>query len=335
MPQKNMPNNWEPPNPAWSADFDHDVNQVIVAYLAAQSKDGDIAEFLTWIQSVLTTEHAPAHHERASYDDTSGYQNDVFICYWTDRSTFEKWNESDRVNEWWNNEQRLTANYGVWREIIIAPMNRLETLFSSEHAAGMAATTDNFVGPVQEHAYWGGARDRIPDSEHDNFNSDFETGLVRREAIDTHGKRIQVTAPANICLIRSAQNWTHCKNNELDIYLNDVQPVLKKGMDYIRDNPIDTGCISCRFMDELSIAGAQQTKTFGMAYFLTLGHLEQWAKSHPTHLAIFQTFHKMVQELNFQVDLRLWHEVIVLPEENHIFEYINCQPDSGLLPFFQ
>ena len=40
---------------------------------------------------------------------------------------------------------------------------------------------------------------------------------------------------------------------------------------------------------------------------------------------------RIVQELNFQLDLRLYHEVSVLkPEEQH-FEYINCHPGTGLM----
>ena len=136
-------------------------------------------------------------------------------------------------------------------------------------------------------------------------------------------------------MIRSAQNWTQCQGSELDLYQNEVHPVLIEGMNFIRDNPLDTGCISCRFMDELTETGEKQAKTFGMAYFLTMTHLEAWVRSHPTHLAIFRSFHKMVQQLDFQLDLRLWHEVIVLPEGPHIFEYVNCHEKTGLLPYFQ
>ena len=152
--------------------------------------------------------------------------------------------------------------------------------------------------------------------------------------VKSKGKRIRITPPENICLIRSAQDWTQCRDSELDLYWKEVHPVLIEGMDFIRDNPLETGCISCRFMDELNGSGDQQSKTFGMAYFLTMAHLEAWVRSHPTHLAIFESFHRMVQQLDFRLDLKLWHEVIVLPQGPHVFEYLNCHERTGLLPYF-
>lgn len=32
--------------------------------------------------------------------------------------------------------------------------------------------------------------------------------------------------------------------------------------------------------------------------------------------------------------LRTWHEVYVMLEGGHRFEYLNCHPDTGLLPQF-
>jgi aliphatic aldoxime dehydratase len=32
--------------------------------------------------------------------------------------------------------------------------------------------------------------------------------------------------------------------------------------------------------------------------------------------------------------LRTWHEVFVLPAEGQHFEYLNCAPRTGLLPYF-
>ena len=65
-----------------------------------------------------------------------------------------------------------------------------------------------------------------------------------------------------------------------------------------------------------------------------LAHLEQWVSSHPTHLAIYDRFMAMVQEHNFQLNIKLWHEVAVLPGNGQQFEYINCHPETGLLPDF-
>ena len=334
MPQKNMPKGWQPPYPSWSAEFAPEVREVIIGYFAVQSKDRIVGDFEEWMQWALSVDNAPMHCERAVYMDGQGYANQVCICYWTDRSGYDAWIASADAEGWWNDAKRLSGDAGYWREVIFAPMSRLETLFSSEDGAGMAALTDRFSEPVCEHAYWGSMRDRVPDSGNNDFQSEAGERLACRPAVDSRKRHVRIVPPENMCLIRSAQNWTECKDRELSIYQNSVHPALIEGMQYIRDNPIDSGCICCRFMDELGQNGERQSKTFGMAYFLTMGHLEAWAKSHPSHLAIFGNFQKMAQSLEFRLDLKLWHEVIVLPAGEHVFEYFNCHEKTGLLPYF-
>jgi heme-degrading monooxygenase HmoA len=56
-----------------------------------------------------------------------------------------------------------------------------------------------------------------------------------------------------------------------------------------------------------------------------------WAWSHPTHVAIFGSFMRMVKATNFQPRLRLYHEVAVLAENEQHFEYVNCHPSTGML----
>ncbi|MCY4151169.1 MAG: phenylacetaldoxime dehydratase family protein [Aestuariivita sp.] len=334
MPQNNMPKGWEPTYPSWSAQFQPDVDTVVVGYFAAQYRSENAAGFEQWMESALTIDNAPRHYEQASYVDEAGYTNHVYICYWTQPEHYQRWAAAPQVMEWWHDPGRQQDAAGYWREVIFAPMERLETLFSSEDGAGMAKLADGFGSPIREHGYWGGMRDRMAASEHNDFGSKAGDELACLPSVQSRGKRVRITPPENICLIRSAQNWTQCQDSELDLYLNDVHPVLIEGMNFIRDNPLETGCISCRFMDELNGTGEKQSKTFGMAYFLTMAHLEAWVRSHPTHLAIFQSFHKMVQQLNFQLDLKLWHEVIVLAAGPHVFEYINCHERTGLLPYF-
>ena len=33
-------------------------------------------------------------------------------------------------------------------------------------------------------------------------------------------------------------------------------------------------------------------------------------------------------------ELKLWHEVSITPAAGQVFEYINCHPGTGLLPYF-
>lgn len=77
--------------------------------------------------------------------------------------------------------------------------------------------------------------------------------------------------------------------------------------------------------------GEPLEKSFGLAHFDELAHLEAWAKTHPTHLAIFGGFMRYVRTLEFQIALRLYHEVSVISADAQCFEYINCHPGSGML----
>ena len=43
---------------------------------------------------------------------------------------------------------------------------------------------------------------------------------------------------------------------------------------------------------------------------------------------------RLAQQFDFDVQLRLWHQVAVLPPANPPFEYLNCHPRTGLLPYF-
>ena len=80
---------------------------------------------------------------------------------------------SPQVATWWNDSERIDVrNVGYWKEVIFAPMERLETLFSSEDVAGMATLASRVTGPVQEHAYWGAMRDRMPASEYNDFSNE-------------------------------------------------------------------------------------------------------------------------------------------------------------------
>jgi aldoxime dehydratase len=132
-------------------------------------------------------------------------------------------------------------------------------------------------------------------------------------------------------MIRSGQDWSDTTGGERATYLGRVQPKLIDGMTYLRDEGLPIGCFSCRYMQVLDGSGAVTQKTFGQAYFKSLGALEQWAEHHPTHLAIFGTFMSDMAPLGEAMQLRLWHEVMVLPAEAQSFEYVNCHDRTGLM----
>lgn len=74
-------------------------------------------------------------------------------------------------------------------------------------------------------------------------------------------------------------------------------------------------------------------RTFGLGYVPDVHAFEQWAKSHPGHLAIFDGFLQIVETFGDSLSLRLWHEVTALPNDGCEFEYIACHSDTGLLGY--
>jgi hypothetical protein len=49
---------------------------------------------------------------------------------------------------------------------------------------------------------------------------------------------------------------------------------------------------------------------------------------------IFYRWQQMYRKYDFVLELQTWHEVGILRDQAD-FEYINCHPQTGLLPFFQ
>ncbi len=142
-----------------------------------------------------------------------------------------------------------------------------------------------------------------------------------------------MTPPEKMCVIRSGQNWSFCDDEEKAYYLENVHPVLLEGMRFLRDNPVATNCYSLRFVDKKDHDWGAVEQSFSLGYATDIYAFENWAKSHPTHLAITGSFMKMVETFGEEMRLRLWHEVSVLPKDDCEFEYIGCHPKTGLLSY--
>ncbi|WP_200893660.1 phenylacetaldoxime dehydratase family protein [Rhizobium nepotum] len=209
-------------------------------------------------------------------------------------------------------------------------MSGFETLFSGpDRMEGIGLALDTRTeDDIQEHGYWGSMRDRLAASQTDGLTA---SGTLSATETPGFGKRVKIQGYQNVAMIRSGQDWMNTTGKERDLYLGDMEPILRSGMDFLRDSGKAIGCYTNRYMRHVDNAGQPVEKSFGYSYWHSLGEMERWSESHPTHVAIFGTFMRIVQELNFQLDLRLCHEVSVLkPEEQH-FEYINCHPRIGLM----
>lgn len=324
-----VPEGFTPPYPAWAGQFFDPDSTYIVARFGVQSpQPGGNAEMLARIRDSFALPDGPRHVDRAWFADAAGWHNALFMAYWDDPSAFSDWTEQGAVRDW----QRCQAP-GLWMEVMALPVQRLETLYSCpNHAAGLSHVTPA-LAETPTHAYWGAMRDRIPAAQGDALASSLGEALPQPAQRETRGRRLRVKAPANLCVIRSAQDWGACGEAERSSYLESVAPVLERGTLGLRDPA--TGCCAAQLLRETTLDGEALDKTCVTAFFLSLAHLERWAETHPEHLAIFGSFMQMVQKHEARLDLKLWHEVAVLPEGALHAEYVDCHPGTGLLPWFE
>lgn len=329
--QNNMPPDFEPPVPAWAADWASGPKTLTTGVFGVQGNP--TAAWTTWLEKHLLSTGSADRVEHACYSDREGIRNTAVIAYWADEN-YQAWWSRPQVQQWWHDAQRELEGVGYWREVFSVPTHRLETLHSTDNAHGVATLAPELEGPVAEHAYPGAARDRIPDSG--------RVSLAGAE--DVQGSQSKVSTPAesvgvwvrpagNMCIIRSGQDWGHCDATEKQFYLDDLAPTLEAGMHYLSENPDESRCLSMRLMTMLDQAGEELPQTFGLGYAMDIFAFEEWAKSHPTHLRIFDQFMQHAERFADQMQLRLWHEVSVIQEGCSEMQYIGCHPKTGLLPY--
>ena len=195
---------------------------------------------------------------------------------------------------------------------------------------------EGMSGTLKEHVYWGSMRDRLPVGQTDSLTGTkaFGKDSPVENPDATESKRIRVPGRENLAMIRSGQDWSNTSPHERKLYLDTMHPVLTKGMHFLRDEGEEVGCIECRFMDVISkdgLSGNPTDKTFGLAYFDDLSSLEGWSRDHQTHKDIFGRFIQYAGELQNNVSLRLFHEVMVLKPDQQFLEYIGCHDSTGML----
>ncbi|MCK1402470.1 phenylacetaldoxime dehydratase family protein [Bradyrhizobium sp. 4] len=322
---KRVPDDYQPPYPSFVARYKPGVNRVVMAYFGLQYRGTASAaatDALADIAARFAAEGGPSHWDRAQYVDQAGYENVVSVAYWDDIARFDKWFAPAR--EAWTGTQR--GGIGTFIEVLRPIVARHETLFSSlGRPEGVAAIAGGMSGEVQEHAYWGGMRDRIPLSQTDPMLPGGNPELIR------DGARLRVQAHDNLCLIRSGQDWSDTETSERKLYLDDVEPVLREGMDFLRNDGLGIGCYANRYMRVLAAGGDASEKSYGQSWWKSLAALERWAESHPTHVRIFGAAMKYLSTLGPSAKLRLYHEVTVAAADEQFFEYLNCHPRTGML----
>lgn len=324
---RRVPDEYVPPVEAFVARHGAQVTRVVMAYFGVQyTQDRAAAEAaLADRYHAFAQDNGPGHHDRARWVDERGASNVILAAYWDDPARFDLW--FAKHGSAWTRE--LRPGVGTYTEVLRPKAEHYETLFSvADRPEGIALLADNISAPIMEHAYWGGARDRIPASQTDPM-------LAVGEPVRTQdGLRVTVQAHDNLCLIRSGQDWIDTEAGERAMYLNEMEPVLDKGMRFLRDDGRAIGCYANRYVTVEDAQGKPIEKSYGMSWWRSLDALERWAESHPTHVAIFGGAMQYFAALGPATKLRLYHEVTVAHADEQFFEYLNCHERTGLLGSF-
>jgi aldoxime dehydratase len=322
------PETFRPPYPSFSARFDPAIEQVVMAYLGVQYATPEppavVAAALAELLAGAGGAYGPDHRDQARYVDEAGYQTILNILYWTDPGDFDRWLGR---RESWTGPQHRSKEAGFFSEVVRPTVRRFETLFSSDRTEGVSVASEQFSGEIQEHGYWGGARDRMPLAQTDRLDP---SGELSAE-IDPATGLVTVRPHSNLCLIRSGQQWAETDGDERRMYLEEVEPVLRAGMDFLRDDGLDIGCYANRYLRVTTDEGAETDKSFGMSWWRSLEDLETWSESHPTHVAIFRAALKYLSTMGAGARLRLYHEVTVAEAGQQEFRYLGCHDRTGML----
>jgi aldoxime dehydratase len=323
---RRVPDDYAPPYPSFVARHKPDVTRVVMAYFGVQYR-GDtpasLQEAQQWIASKFASPNGAMHSDTAQHIDEAGYTNIVSVGYWDDKAQFETWFPD--VQDEWTGEHHSGKGLGRFIEVLSPSVEGYETLFSSlGRNEGVAVLAEEMSGEIQEHAYWGGMRDRIPLSQTSEMTPSGSPQSVQMKS------RIRVVPADNLCLIRSGQDWSDTQDTERKMYLEDVEPVLKAGMDFLRDDGLSIGCFANRYMTVL-LDGRPTEKSYGMSWWKSLAALERWAESHPTHVSIFGAAMKYLSTMGPAAKLRLYHEVTVARADEQFFEYLDCHAKTGML----
>ncbi|TDO48011.1 aldoxime dehydratase [Kribbella sp. VKM Ac-2527] len=324
---KHKPGAYQPPYPSFSARFGEDVTAVVMAYFGVQVRDADdpaLAASLADMRQRFAATDGPAYWDRARYVDADGYTTVIGIAYWVDKAAFDAWYSAEGAP--WTDPARVADGVGHFLELVTPSVDRLETIFSAnDKVEGVAGAGTGMSGMIEEHAYWGSMRDRLPLSQGAPLYPEGTPRIVEDGPVCT------VVLHENACVIRSGQDLTETGETERSAYLAEVEPSLREGMDFLRDQGNGIGCYDNRYMTVLDENDQPTLRTFGVSWWRDLSALEDWAASHPTHVQIFGVAMRHLSSFGPESRLRLYHEVTVPAATEQRFVYVGCHARTGML----
>jgi len=330
------PQGHQPAAPRFSLRWTRPVPALVSVYFGIQAKSlAWPAEngFYDTLRQMFAGEDGPQAHETMRCEDEAGYTNGIMVAYWTDPTRYARWADQAGFRAWFEQEGHLNGDAGYWCEAIVVPYDRHETIYSApNYRIGFGRTPDTEVVPITNNGFFGAARDRLPVSAIDALDAPIEPLAGRQR--ESAGAHLMVQVPHNVTILRSGQYWEGAGQEQLQDYMQSLQPKLLRGMRYLSDNKEATGCMSLRIMTNLNDDGSPRAETSVLGAFSSMHKLEQWAASHETHLDIYRHAIAMNRLHKEKREVVTWHELFVLLMGN-CFEYVNCHPATGMLPYGQ
>ncbi|KAF2846060.1 hypothetical protein T440DRAFT_472212 [Plenodomus tracheiphilus IPT5] len=336
------PPNHRVPIPRWKLSLPESCHRVFTTYVGLQQHDfgtgttGARWDIINAIQDWLRSNEESIVWESFSVIDGHDVEESpIWVCYFADTS-------QDRVHVPLDLSQihsRLDSSVrdaiGIWQESFATEVSRLETNYSGlDYLPGLARLQGAQTDEHTLSTYWGAARDRIPDSAHDLFPRSSNTERPSDPPVGL-GQHLMGTNHNNLVHIRSGQWWENCGQQEADAYEKKLEPTLRAGLEYLCNNTDQTGAMGLRYLRNSKTPGEskerKQKESCGAGFFANLEDLENWAKTHPSHLKIWRGALSHYKEFGDHRRFRTWHEVCVIREGNARFEYINCAPGTGVM----
>ncbi|KPM37341.1 hypothetical protein AK830_g9243 [Neonectria ditissima] len=340
------PKNHVPPVPRWQLVLGSDKKRVHTAYIGIQ-QHSQVEDFentrlqaIEAIESWLhhTADDRPLASESFTFlDGNDASDTTVWVCYWIDEASYKSsLSRLDLKSLYASLPAAGRKSIGLWLESFSTATSRVETNYSGlDYLPGLAKLPGTEVAEHSLSAYWGAARDRIPDSANDLFaQTDKNPPANTPKGL---GQHLVGTNQHNLVHIRSGQFWENCNAKESAAYEETLEPTLREGLRFLWDNPDEGGAVGLRYLqnqeDPLCRADNERKESCVAGFFKSLGSLEAWAKKHRSHLAIYRGALAHAKAFGDARKFRTWHEVSVLQEGDATFEYINCISETGVIRF--
>ena len=181
---RRVADSYVPPYPAYTARAHPALERVVMGYFGVQASgpgaQSKSQAALTTIVRGFADSDGPGHHDLVHFVDAAGYDNRIAIAYWRDPAAFARWRTHTDV--WWRADERSHEDIGFFREIISPRVEHFETLYNSvDRLEGVGAVMGGVSQEIQEHAYWGAARDRLPLAQIDALEPSRPRTLLENE----------------------------------------------------------------------------------------------------------------------------------------------------------